>query len=247
MGCVIGSLCRCLVFPAPSSAEDQECWAEFRQSQESNLVWLKTTKGEDHPALYIRPPGGTAPLTVLFSHGNAEDITLIYPKFELLAREYNVAFFLYEYSGYSLSSGGQASEKAFYRNIDAAFEHLTQVYKVPRGQIVLWGRSIGSGPTVHLASKQPGLAGMLIESGLASGCRFQGCCGGGCTRLFCCGLLDIFDNQAKLRRVDCPTMLIHGTADKVVKCSNSRINYTRLQHPMILDVYAKRALAWMCY
>lgn len=232
MGCVVGRCCSCLIFPAPHGAEDEAEWAEFRESQGENLVWLTTTKGEEHPALYIRPPGGSAQLTVLFSHGNAEDITQMYPKFELLAREYNISFFLYEYSGYSLSSGGRASEKAFYRNIRAAFKHLTEVYNVPRAQIVLWGRSIGSGPTVHLASLEQGLAGMLLESGLASACRFQGCLGAACTRLFCCGLLDFFDNQSKLRKVDCPTMLIHGTADRVVHCSNSRHNHTQLQQPM---------------
>jgi hypothetical protein len=120
MGCVIGSLCSCLVFPAPSAAEFADQWAEFRQAQAQNLVWLKSSRGDECPALYIKPVGGgSAQLTVLYSHGNAEDITQIYTKFELLASEFGVAFLLYEYSGYSLSSGGGPSEASFYANIEA--------------------------------------------------------------------------------------------------------------------------------
>ena len=81
-----------------------------------------------------------------------------------------------------------------------------------------------------LAAKEPGLAGMLLESGLASACRSQGCVGSACSMLCCCGLFDFFNNQSKLRDVDCKTFLIHGTSDSVVRVSNSRTNQTRLQH-----------------
>jgi abhydrolase domain-containing protein 17 len=187
MGCTIGRLCRCLVFPAPRGSDPDVAaeWEQFRHDQAGNITWLTTKRGDELPALYIRPPAGAPTLTVLYSHGNAEDITMIYPRLETMAQKYNVAFFLYEYSGYSLATGGGPSESAFYQSIDAAFAHLTETLSVPRGQIVLWGRSIGSGPTVNLASKQSGLAGMLLESGLASGCRFQGCAGGVCSMLCC--------------------------------------------------------------
>ena len=233
MGCTIGRLCRCLVFPAPSGSEPDvaEEWQQFRQDQAGNITWLTTKRGDELPALYIRPPAGAPTLTVLYSHGNAEDITMIYPRLEAMAQKYNVAFFLYEYAGYSLATGGGPSERAFYQSIDAAFDHLTETLSVPRGQIVLWGRSIGSGPTVNLASKHSGLAGMLLESGLASGCRFQGCAGGLCSMLCCCGLFDFFNNQRKLHRVDCPTFLMHGMADNVVKVSNSELNHSKLQQP----------------
>ena len=47
-----------------------------------------------------------------------------------------------------------------------------------------------------LAAKEPGLAGMLLESGLASACRSQGCVGSACSMLCCCGLFDFFNNQS---------------------------------------------------
>ena len=51
--------------------------------------------------------------------------------------------------------------------------------------------------------------------------------------MLCCdsGLFDFFNNQRKLRRVDCPTFLMHGTADVVVKISNGELNHSRLQQP----------------
>lgn len=234
MGCTIGRLCRCLVFPAPRGSDPDVAaeWEHFRQDHSGDILWITTERGDELPALYIRPPAGAPTLTCLYSHGNAEDITMIYPRIEAMAQKYNVAFFLYEYSGYSLATGSGPSESAFYQSIEAAFAHLTQALSVPRGQIVLWGRSIGSGPTVHLASKETGLAGMLLESGLASACRFQSTCAGGvCSMMWCCGLFDFFNNQRKLRRVDCPTFLMHGTADVVVKVGNSKLNHSKLQQP----------------
>ena len=120
---------------------------------------------------------------------------------------------------------------AFYDDIWTAFAYLVgDGRRLAASSIVLFGRSIGSGPTVELAAQTPGLAGVLLESGLESICRTQGallCC---CAHTCCC--CDNFVNTGKLGRVDAPTLLIHGTADRVIAFSNSRNNYPRLQHPV---------------
>lgn len=120
---------------------------------------------------------------------------------------------------------------AFYDDIRTAFTHLVgDGRRLAPNSIVLFGRSIGSGPTVELAAQTPGLAGVLLESGLESICRTQGallCC---CAHTCCC--CDNFVNTRKLGRVDAPTLLIHGTADRVIAFSNSENNYPRLQHPV---------------
>jgi alpha-beta hydrolase superfamily lysophospholipase len=219
MGCVLGTLGRRCIFPAPGGPGHAQDLEQFGIEQGSNLVWLATARGDECPALYIRP-SLPATLTVLVSHGNAEDLSQTWRKYEGLAAEHRVAFFLYEYSGYGLSRGGGPSEAAFYSNIEAAFQHLVHACKVPRAQIILWGRSIGSGPTVHLASREKGLGGMMLESGLASACRTQGWPGACCACLCCCGACDFFNNQSKLAKVDCATLLMHGTADKIVRCES---------------------------
>ena len=54
-----------------------------------------------------------------------------------------------------------------YEDINAAFRWLTEHEKgprIPREQVVLFGRSLGSGPTVDLASRTRGLAGLAAFS-----------------------------------------------------------------------------------
>ena len=180
MGITISSCCGCILFPGTASLEDDE-----RQEllNHSKLVWLDTPRGGRLPAIDIDI--GCA-VTVLLSHGNAENISQIYPKYEQMAVTHRVNFFVYEYAGYGISSGAKASEREFYDDISAAFAYLVEKKNIPRSKIILFGRSIGSGPTVELASKQKGLGGMVLESGLESACRTQGLLGCCCASICCC-------------------------------------------------------------
>ncbi|OEH78703.1 hypothetical protein cyc_03069 [Cyclospora cayetanensis] len=63
----------------------------------SDLVTLTTKKGDTIHAFHIKGGGGT--LTLLYSHGNAEDITLSRGYFQQLAAFCAVDVFLYEYVG----------------------------------------------------------------------------------------------------------------------------------------------------
>ncbi|CAN0447435.1 unnamed protein product, partial [Scytosiphon promiscuus] len=58
----------------------------------------------------------------------------------------------YEYSGYGKSEG-TVSEDNCYADIRAAYDYLTTQKKTPPKQIVLYGRSLGSGPTCQLAEE----------------------------------------------------------------------------------------------
>ena len=63
----------------------------------------------------------------------------------------------YSYCSYSLSKlnhGAQPSEAGCKRSVEAAWRYLTTELQVPAQDIVIFGRSIGSGPAVHLASRQ---------------------------------------------------------------------------------------------
>ena len=64
------------------------------------------------PAFYI---SRDASVTILFSHGNAEDLGMIYDWFVTLAQELNVNVLAYDYTGYGKSRGvrgGNAEEEA---------------------------------------------------------------------------------------------------------------------------------------
>jgi len=75
----------------------------------------------------------------------------------------------YDYSGYGVSSG-RASEKNMYADIEAAWLALRSRYSVDPDNIVLYGQSIGTVPTVHLATRYQ-VAAVVLHSPLMSGMR----------------------------------------------------------------------------
>ncbi|PWA48960.1 alpha/beta-Hydrolases superfamily protein [Artemisia annua] len=101
------------------------------------------------------------------------------------------------------------SELNTYADIEAVYECLQTEYGVSQEDLILYGQSVGSGPTLHLASKLPRLRGVVLHSAILSGLRVV--CHVNCR--FC---FDIYKNVNKIRKVKCPTFVIHGTEDDVV-------------------------------
>jgi len=114
-----------------------------------HIIWLRTKSDANVPAFYI---DRKASVTILFSHGNAEDLGMIYEWFCEFTREVQVNLLAYDYEGYGKATG-TPSEKACYEDIDAAFAFLTDVLHQPPENIVLYGRSLGSGPSCYLAER----------------------------------------------------------------------------------------------
>merc|ERR1719233_1025237 len=73
----------------------------------------------------------------------------------------DVNIFSYEYTGYGMSTGS-ATEPNVYADIEAAFKYLRDIVGVPWTDIVVYGRSIGSGPSCHLASITP-VRGVVLQ------------------------------------------------------------------------------------
>jgi dienelactone hydrolase len=65
----------------------------------------------------------------------------------------------------------QPSECNTYADIDAAYKCLKEQYGVKDEQLILYGQSVGSGPTLDLASRIPSLRGVVLHSPILSGLR----------------------------------------------------------------------------
>ena len=63
-----------------------------------NVIKLQTSNGNEIAAVYVKREG--ANVTILFSHGNAEDLNTSYWWLERLAKECNVNVLSYDYAGY---------------------------------------------------------------------------------------------------------------------------------------------------
>ncbi|BBN10905.1 abhydrolase domain-containing protein 17 [Marchantia polymorpha subsp. ruderalis] len=173
---------------------------------------LHTKRGQEIVALYVRYP--TATLTLLYSHGNAADLGQMYELFVELSAHLRVNVLGYDYSGYGASSG-KPSEANTYSDIEAAFECLRRDYGTREEDVVLYGQSVGSGPTLDLATSLPGLRAVILHSPILSGLRVMY----PVKRTYWC---DIFKNIDKIGSVKCPVLVMHGTSDEVVDWSHGK-------------------------
>lgn len=65
----------------------------------------------------------------------------------------------------------QPTEYNTYADIEAAYNCLKEQYGVADEDIILYGQSVGSGPTIDLASRVPNLRAVVLHSPILSGLR----------------------------------------------------------------------------
>ncbi|KAG7023461.1 Protein ABHD17A, partial [Cucurbita argyrosperma subsp. argyrosperma] len=107
------------------------------------------------------------------------------------------------------------SEFNTYCDIEAVYNCLKRDYGIKQEDMILYGQSVGSGPTLHLASRLQRLRGVVLHSAILSGIRVL--CPVKMTFWF-----DIFKNIDKIRLVSCPILVIHGTNDDIVDWSHGK-------------------------
>ncbi|KAF8105708.1 hypothetical protein N665_0157s0272 [Sinapis alba] len=176
------------------------------------VLKLKTKRGNQVVAAYIKNP--KASLTLLYSHGNAADLGQMFELFSELSLHLRVNLIGYDYSGYGRSSG-KPSEQNTYHDIEAVYRCLEEQYGVKEQDVILYGQSVGSGPTLELASRLPNLIAVVLHSAIASGLRVMY----PVKRTY---WFDIYKNIDKISLVKCPVLVIHGTSDDVVNWSHGK-------------------------
>ncbi|KAK1438943.1 hypothetical protein QVD17_04756 [Tagetes erecta] len=177
-----------------------------------DVLKLKTKRGTEIVAVYVKNPA--ASLTVLYSHGNAADLGQMYELFCELSLHLRVNLMGYDYTGYGRSSG-KPTEHNTYADIEAAYRCLVETYGVKEEDVILYGQSVGSGPTLDLASRLSRLRAVVLHSPILSGLRVMY----PVKRTY---WFDIYKNIDKIPLVRCPVLVIHGTADDVVDWSHGK-------------------------
>jgi len=75
----------------------------------------------------------------------------------------------YDYSGYGRSTGS-VSETNLYADIEAAWQCLGKRFGICAENVILYGQSIGTVPTIDLAARYE-IGGVILHSPLMSGMR----------------------------------------------------------------------------
>ncbi len=197
-----------LIFqPRPSSYADSP-----------EIIKIESAGGRTISALYLVNP--ETEYTVLYSHGNAEDLGDLQSLLEEY-RSQGFSVFAYDYSGYGTSEGRPTSGRVC-EDAEAALKYLVEHEKVPLGRIILHGRSVGGGPAVYLAEKHE-VAGLIVESSFVTAFRVM-------TRIPLVPF-DKLRNLSRIGKVECPVMVIHSRDDDVIPFWHGQTLYRKARQP----------------
>ena len=174
-------------------------------------------EGRHVPFALVRPVEETpnSQYVILYSHGNAEDLGQLIDLFVLFKNTLGVCVASYDYVGYgpSREEGAEPSERACFHVALAAFQHLTGQQGFDPSSVILYGRSLGSGPTTWLGAKlsrrQVPFAGMVLQSPLTSAIAVV-------SDFLTHVAADMFENIKRISLVRRPIMIVHGRRDVVV-------------------------------
>ena len=207
-----------LIFPG--AATQGHPAAEFHPDPDTPLVRLTTARGDRVVALFgpaLTPDGRPHPNaarrpTILYFYGNGmclKGTTYEFGHFRRLGANVLIP----EYVGYGLS-GGQAGEVGCRETADAAYDHLSKRPDVDPAKIVAAGRSLGGAVAIDLALRRPvaTLFTLSTFTRLADLARHHYPFLPAAEWL----LQDWFDSLAKIGRVDCPVLFVHGRRDEIV-------------------------------
>lgn len=129
---------------------------------------LPTASGGSIHAWYV--PCDNARFTLLFSHGNAGNITHRLASLRIF-HDLGLSVLVYDYSGYGRSDG-ETSEEATRTDARAAWDWLVREQRVQPESIILFGRSLGGAVTARLAadlvSDSTFPAALILESTFTS-------------------------------------------------------------------------------
>lgn len=172
-------------------------------SEAPAISLVKMDDGRNIAITYL--PAAPGMPTLLWSHGNAEDIGYLRQRhlnFHILG----YGILAYDYPGYGISDGSP-DEQGCYDACMTAWKHLTETLKIPTDRIIIYGQSVGSGPSVWLATKVD-CAGLILVSPFVSAFRtvtqiplFPG---------------DKFKNLSHIDQINMPLLVIHGDRDQVI-------------------------------
>ncbi|HEX8548074.1 MAG TPA: alpha/beta hydrolase [Cytophagaceae bacterium] len=152
---------------------------------------------------------------ILYCHGNKWHIDFYWERAKLMANsgyknKYGVLVF--DYRGYGMSEG-KSDEESLYADADAALKWL-QSNGASQDRIVMYGFSMGSFPTVELASnpRSTGVTKVILEAPYASANNMvEDATGMGVPGSYVTNLE--IDNASKISSVSQPFMWLHGLQD----------------------------------
>jgi pimeloyl-ACP methyl ester carboxylesterase len=161
---------------------------------------------------------------VLYLHGNGTDIGGAAEEAKTLARELDCHVLVPEYPGYGLAEG-ESSEDSVDAATHSAVRFAVETLGVPHERLVIYGRSVGTGPAAAAAARMTALsplgppAALVLHSPYTSILEYAREKAGGLLSYLL--VSERWPTRSNLTKVGCPTLLIHGDRDEVIPFRHS--------------------------
>lgn len=181
---------------------------QFDLKEGEEELFITTADGEKINALFYP---GKKDEVILYFHGNAGSLA----GWQQIAEDFTshgYNFLIIDYRGYGKSTG-EITEKGLYLDAQAAYQFLINEKKFSPDEIIIYGRSIGSGIATELAS-QHRTKGLVLESAFTS---LKKLANQKMPFLMPSLFLQFhFNNIKKLDDVECPILFISGGKDTLI-------------------------------
>ena len=195
---------RSLLFPIPETTRTSPAAAAFPQAEEH---LLPTVDGEQIVAWHVPPRDGKP--VVIFFHGNGDILAWRAPWFGALTAD-GTGLVAVSFRGYAGSSGSP-TESGLINDAEAAYAFAAQRYAPDR--IVVWGYSLGTGPAVALAARQP-IGRLVLEAPYTSIADVAAAAFPFApVRWF---VRDQFHADQWISKVTSPVLIMHGGRDRTI-------------------------------
>jgi uncharacterized protein len=167
---------------------------------------------------------GRTPTTLLYSHGNAGNISGRVAIARLLVDQLGVGVFLYDYRGYGKSEGTPTEAGLVSDALGARAALLRE--GVAAQNIVYFGRSLGAAVTIDLALAHPP-RGVVLEAPFASVRAMAATVLPGGSWMF----RTRWDSLAKIPNLRAPLLVLHGDADETIPLAQGRAIFDAAPEP----------------
>jgi fermentation-respiration switch protein FrsA (DUF1100 family) len=168
--------------------------------------------------------------TVLYLHGNGSNVS---ENLEQAYRWVKLGFnvFLFDYRGYGRSGGPFPNEERVYEDAQVALHYLLERRAIAPPQLLLYGHSLGGAVAIELATRNPNVAGLVIEGTFTSLREIVDF-----TRMYSLFPVNLllsqrFDSLSKVASLTMPILYIHGTEDRTVPYHMSQTLYSATHTP----------------
>lgn len=182
------------------------------------LIFIEKLEGVDElnnyiPCLFLI--NSNSPNFLICFHGNSEDIFSSEKNFLILKTNLNMNVIIIEYPKYSIYVSDTQEPKQIYEDALKVYDWLYITLNVPKNNIFVYGRSLGTSPAIYLSSQRDVRALFLVSA-------FTSIKDVGYDKYCSWFVEDIFYSIDYIQSIKCPILLIHGRKDNLISYQHSQ-------------------------